>query len=138
MLTKGLDNVPGTAGNDTIIGSVDTTAGTELNTVSAIDVVNGGAGIDTFKISGVTGLLATSLPTLSNVEIIEASGAAGVTLDTSAIAGVTNLNVLKAGGVVSATAAATTDVAVTLKDAAAIGTVTVAGGKDVAVTLTDV
>lgn len=30
MLTKGLDNITGTAGNDTIIGSVDATAGSDL------------------------------------------------------------------------------------------------------------
>lgn len=137
LLTKGLDNIAGTSGNDTIIGSVDATAGTELNTSSPIDVVNGGAGTDTFKISAVTALATANLPSLSNVEIIEASGANSVTLDTSAIAGVTNLNVIKAGGAVSATAAATTDISVALKDAAAIGTVAAAGGKDVTVTLTD-
>ena len=38
MLTKGQDNVPGTAGNDTIIGSVG--AG-DLNTFSVLDIING-------------------------------------------------------------------------------------------------
>lgn len=136
-LTKGLDNIPGTGGNDTISGSVDATVGSELNTSSGIDMVNGAGGIDTFKISAVTALGTANLPTLSNVEIIEASGANSVTLDTSAITGVTNLNVIKAAGAVSATAAATTDVSIALKDAAAIATIAAAGGKDVAVTLTD-
>lgn len=40
MLTKGLDNVAGTAGNDTIIGSIDSASGgnVELNTLSSIDI----------------------------------------------------------------------------------------------------
>lgn len=137
MLTKGLDNIAGTAGNDTIIGSVDATAGTELNTSSAIDVVNGGAGIDTFKISAVTALATANLPSLSNVEIIEVSAANTVTLNTSAIAGVTNLNLTKAGGAAALTAAASTDINATMKDQAAASTVGVDGGKNVTVKLTD-
>lgn len=145
VLTKGLDVIPGlngsngnasNSGNDTILGSVAGT-GSELLTASAIDVINGGAGTDTFKLSSEIALTNANLPSISNVEIIEASGALGVTLDTSAIAGVTNLNVIKAGGAVLATAAATTDISVALKDAAAIATVAAAGGKDVTVTLTD-
>ena len=69
MLTKGLDNVAGTAGNDTIIGSIDNTgvgANAELQTLSNLDIVNGGAGIDTLKIN-VTGGPAVGLPNLSNV-----------------------------------------------------------------------
>ena len=50
MLTKGLDNYQGTAGNDTIIGSVDDN-NAELNTMSTLDVVNGGAGVDTLKVA---------------------------------------------------------------------------------------
>ena len=136
MLTKGLDNVPGTAGNDTIIGAVDT-GNPELNTMSPIDVVNGGAGVDTFKISAASALATADLASISNVEIIEVSGANAVAVDTSAIAGVTNLNVIKAGAAntVGATAAATSDIAVTLKGGT--GKVTVGGGKDVTVTLTD-
>lgn len=135
-LTKGLDNIVGTAGNDTIIASVDS-ANAELQTMSPIDSVNGGAGTDTLKIVAATALASANLANISNVEIIEASGAVAVTLDTSAIAGVTNLNVVKAGGAVSATGAAATDVSVALKDAAGIATVDVAGGKNVSVKLAD-
>jgi len=133
-LTKGLDTVTGTSGNDTIIASVDSTAGSELNTMSPIDSINGGAGTDTLKIAAATALTTASLANISNVEIIQVDAANAVTLDTSAVAGVTNLNIAKAGGAVDATAANTTDINVSLKDA---GTVDVAGGKNVTVKLTD-
>lgn len=135
MLTKGLDNVPGTSGNDTIIGSIANGAtDPELNTLSTLDIVNGGAGTDTLKIS--SSLAAIVLPNMTNVEVVEVEGAAGVTVDTSTTAGVTNLNVTKAAGAVAATAAATTDVGVSVKGVAGT-TVRVDGGKDVTVTTTD-
>ena len=138
MLTKGLDNVAGTAGNDTIIGSIDNTgvgANAELQTLSNLDIVNGGAGIDTLKIN-VTGGPAVGLPNLSNVEIIEVSSAAGATVSTAGVAGVTNLNVIKATGAVAATADATTDVGVSVKGITGTNVV-VNGGKNVNVTTTD-
>lgn len=141
MLTKGLDNVPGTSGNDTIIGSIDN-GNAELNTLSAQDIINGGAGTDTLKIAhndNGTTAAAVTLGNLSNVEIVEVESAAsqGMTVNTTTVTGVTNLNVTKAAGAVVATAGATTDVDVSLKDAAGIATVTVNGGKDVNVALTD-
>ena len=42
LLTKGLDNLTGTAGNDTFIGSVATDV--ELKTLSALDSIDGSAG----------------------------------------------------------------------------------------------
>lgn len=140
MLTKGLDNVPGTSGNDTIIGSITAGAvGDDLNTLSALDVVNGGAGTDTLKIA--SSVAAIVLPNMSNVEVVEIEGTAGVTVNTSAVAGVTNLNVLKQGtAAVDATAAATTDITVTVKeDNAATSTLgnVIKGGKNVTVTGTD-
>jgi len=138
MLTKGLDNVAGTSGNDTIIGSIDSGAGAnaELNTLSSIDIINGGAGTDTLKVAHASGTV--TLGSLSNVEIVEidSADAAGMTVNSSSISGITNLNVVKAAGVVSATAGATTDVSVAMKSAgAAVGVV---GGNNVTVKLTDV
>lgn len=142
LLTKGLDNVPGTSGNDTIIGSIaSSTTDPELNTLSALDIINGGAGVDTLKIADNVGA-AIALPNVSNVEVIEVQGAKNVEIDTSTLTGVTNLNVTKAatdGGAkdaVKATAAATTDINVSMK--AAGDTVAVIGGKNVTVKLTDV
>lgn len=140
VLTKSLDNIDGTANNDTIIGSLDLTtpSNAELNTLAALDIVNGGAGIDTLKINQ-TGGPATVLPNLSNVEIIEVSSTVGATVDSSTVTGVTNLNIVKAGGAVSATAGATTDISVSVKemDAAAVKAHTVDGGKNVTVTVAD-
>ncbi|MCZ4129147.1 beta strand repeat-containing protein [Stutzerimonas balearica] len=102
--------------------------------MSPIDSINGGVGTDTLKIAAATALTTASLANISNVEIIQVDAASTVTLDTSAVAGVTNLNIAKAGGAVSATAANTTDINASLKDS---GTVNVAGGKNVAVKLSD-
>lgn len=137
MLTKGLDNVPGTSGNDTIIGSIDNsgTPNVELNTLSTLDIVNGGAGVDTLSIN-VTGGPAVVLPNMTNVEIVKVESTVGATVDTSTIAGVTNLNVTKAAGAVSATAAATTDVSVDVKAAGAA--TSAIGGNNVTVKVADV
>ncbi len=135
MLTKGLDNIQGTSGNDTIIGSVDA-ADAELNTLSALDIINGGAGVDTLKVATNA---ATNIPlsNLSNIEIIEVQGAAagGTTVDTTTLTGVTNLNITKTAGAINADAGATTDVSVALATAAAT---VVDGGNNINVALSDV
>jgi hypothetical protein len=135
VLVKGLDNVTGSAGNDLIIGSIDDTAGTELNTLSGIDIINGGSGTDTLKVAHNKGTI--TVGNLSNVEIvsIDSAAAAGVTINTATVSGLTNLNIVKAAGAIDATAAATTSVDVSMQ---AVGNVVVKGGKDVNVALTDV
>ena len=145
-LTKGLDSITGTSGNDTIVGSIDLGTGSgstatpgnaELNTLNNVDVINGGTGTDTFRIAHASGDI--TLGNVSNVEIIEIASAAvaGVDVNTSTIAGVTDLNIVKSAGATTATAANTTDVDVSMVDSAAVGTVTVKGAKDVNVVLTN-
>lgn len=139
MLTKDVDIMPGlngsngnavTSGNDLII-AIDS-AGTSA-TLNLGDDVNGGDGIDTLRV--ISDRTATDIPlsNVSNVEIIEvrSSGADG-RINTTALAGVTNLNVTSATGTTSftATAAATTDVSVSGAATALI----LNGGKDVTVT----
>lgn len=154
-LTKGLDNVIGTENNDVIIGSVDT-ANNELATLSAVDIINGGAGIDTLKISSVITLADAHLPNMSNVEVMEiaASGDIGVVgaaaFDVSSIDDLTLVKVTRAADV-AITAAETTNVtvsgatgdieiedgnAVTITDATAAKNITVNGAAG-AVTVTD-
>ncbi|ANY61513.1 hypothetical protein MA05_04605 [Comamonas aquatica] len=141
MLTKGLDNPAATSGNDTFIGAIDNVANSELNTLSSQDIINGGAGTDTLKIAHGGTAATTTLGNLSNVEIveIESSSTGGVTVDSSNVAGVTNLNVTKAAGAVAATAAATTDVSVSIKDSnfAAATDHTVTNGNNVTFNFTD-
>ena len=129
MLTKGLDNYQGTAGNDTIIGSVDDN-NAELNTMSTLDVVNGGAGVDTLKVAfNATKAAAIALPNLSNVEIIEVQATQNFTLNTSTTAGVTDLNVTKATGTAGLTGSDAQNISV----AGATNTVTIDGGKNITV-----
>lgn len=136
MLTKGLDTLAGQAGNDTFIGSISGEA--DLNTLSALDSIDGGAGVDTLKIADDKGT-AITLPNIKNVEVVEVQGTKGIVIDTTSAVGVTNLNVVKAVGAVDATAGATTDISVALKEdnAAASLANAVKGGKNVTVTATD-
>ncbi|WP_404342587.1 beta strand repeat-containing protein [Vreelandella venusta] len=131
-LSKGLDNIVGTADDDTIVGSIDD-GNAELNTLSNIDVIDGGAGTDTLKVNHASGDV--TLGNLSNVEVVEVSSAAGegVSVDSSDIAGITDLNLVKAAGKIDLTAAAETNVDVASKGHA----VDVTGGKDVTINLTD-
>ncbi len=135
-LTKGLDNVQGGAGNDTIIGSLDASL-PELNTLSSLDIVNGGTGIDTLKIATVGGSIA--LPNVSNVEVVVVESAGEATVDTSAVNGIETLSIQKAGANVNATAAASTDILVAVKEmnASVAQPHRVNGGKNVTVNVAD-
>lgn len=99
--------------------------------MQAVDVINGGAGIDTLNIVAFDGV---RLPTISNLEIINASSIADLELDVSKVSGLTNLNVTKTVGYVDVTASAATNVNVTV-DGLTTTWVEVMGGKDVTVTL---
>lgn len=138
MLTKGLDNIQGTSGNDTIIGSIVATATSDLNTLSPLDIVNGGAGTDTLKVS--TDGTAVVLPNMTAVEIVEIESTGAVSGNFSANADVTNLNVTKAADVVTVTASATADVSVAIKESNVGGAAvdnTIQGGKNVTVNMTN-
>jgi len=83
-LTASIDNVVGTAGNDTIIGDKTST--------NPADQIDGGAGIDTLKLTGFGDTGFTTLPaTIKNVENITLVGNLSATVDLSATSGVTNL-----------------------------------------------
>ncbi len=134
-LTKGLDVITGSAGNDRIIAAVDA-LNAEVNTLSAVDTIDGGAGVDTLVIAAGTALSTSSLANIKNVEVIEVQAANTITLDTTGVAGVTAVNVTRAGGAISVTSASTTDIGLNLKASAA--TTTLLGGKNVNVALSDV
>ncbi|WP_408589829.1 cadherin-like domain-containing protein [Novosphingobium sp.] len=81
---SGADTITGSAGDDTIIGNMgnDTLNGGNGNdtflvgATAGYDAVNGGAGTDTIKASAAN--IAIGLSALSNVEVIDANGFAGV------------------------------------------------------------
>lgn len=93
-LTTGVDNIVGTAGNDTINGVSDGTTGATLQSLDAID---GGAGTDTLTLTNVAGtvdsaaIAAASVKNVENLSIL--SGANGVTADVSKWAGLETVTV---------------------------------------------
>lgn len=66
-LTTGVDNVVGTSGNDTILGSNDVN-GTGDITFNVGDVINGGSGVDTLVIATDADVLTFNARTVTSVE----------------------------------------------------------------------
>ncbi|MCD2515300.1 DUF4214 domain-containing protein [Massilia sp. G4R7] len=135
-LTKGLDNFLGTSGSDTFVASIDNT-NAELNTLSSIDIINGGTGIDFLKVQHAGG--AVTLGNLSNVEIVQIDSASstGVEVDSTNTTGVTELAILKSAGSVKATAGTATDITLSARELSAAGAHQIIGGKNVTVTATE-
>lgn len=142
-LTKNVDAIPGligsagstgTDGNDTITGTGDTAtaAANNVSTFTALDNIDGGLGTDTFNLSVVADTFTTVGlgATVKNVEIVNVQAVKGVTVDSSAWVGVTNLNVTKSVAAAVLTAANTTDISVAGGEAA----VTTNGGKSITIT----
>lgn len=115
-----MDTLTGTAGNDTFIG----VAATTNPTLTAADTINGGAGVDTLKVT-VDTLAANSMPavTTSNVEIIDVRNVSG------AAQTVTGTNFIGATTFVSNVSANRTDfVSVGTADVKVVGNNTTANG----------
>mgnify|MGYP000866617688 CR=1 FL=1 len=132
-LTNGVDNVAGTAGDDTILAGAQ--AGSP--TLNVGDNIDGGAGTDTLKI--YDGLANFGVATLKNVEIVEVSTTAAVAtagINVSGNAGVKEvwLNVASTGA-----ATATKDQIIGIGDdnrgAAAVATFNDAAGSADAATI---
>lgn len=125
-LTTGANTVTGTTGNDTIDG-------TTLDSWSAFDSINGGAGADTMTVL-VSGTAVPGASTITNVETLNINTTgAGYTIDTTGYTGLTSLKLAAAGnaGATSVTAASTTSLNVVgATDTGAAGTsdVTIIGG----------
>lgn len=135
-LTKGLDTLVGTAGNDRFIAAVDT-AGNDTNTMSAVDSIDGGVGVDTLVINGgAVPVDNTVLANIKNIEVLEVAAAKGIDLNTTSIAGLTSVNVTRAaGGDASVTAAGTTDISMNV--VASSNATSLLGGKNVNLNLSD-
>jgi len=91
-LTKGVDIINGTSGNDTIIADNTSTTVADRQ-LSTADQINGGAGTDTLKIylDSTTPATTTNQPTLTSIENVWINGGA-ITAYTAA-AGTTGLTV---------------------------------------------
>lgn len=153
-----MDSITGTAGNDTINAVIDGTTNAVTSTLTALDVINGGAGTDSLTLNilngvGGAGTAVNALPsvTISNVETMNvraavdfgvagvndsadgnagnSNGTASTTVDFSNYTGLTTLNLTQAAQA-SIKAAATTDINVS----GATGAVEVVSGKNVVVT----
>ena len=95
-LTTGVDNISGTAGNDIIIGVSDGVTSATVGagqpvteTFGGLDVIDGGAGTDTLKLSNTTGTMtldtSVEVKNVENLELVSANGA--VTADVQAWTG---------------------------------------------------
>jgi hypothetical protein len=132
-LTNGVDNIVGAAGNDTIIGD-----NTQTGNAGPGDQINGGAGVDTFKlyIAAATKVEDTILPTLKNVENVyiksgEVTNAA--TVDVSSLAGVQSFELDSTKLNATATIKTTAAQEVKLSNSAATTTVTLDGAQKASV-----
>jgi len=92
-LTAGLDNFAGSNGNDTFNAfNFNATTGAAATTLSAFDIIDGGAGNDTLNLD-LTGGNNSVTGTIRNIETINVTGNAG-TVDASVFQGATNVNLL--------------------------------------------
>lgn len=123
-----MDEVNGTSGNDTIKGTLSGTSNAD-GSFKAVDVIDGGAGVDTLQIVDATGNLALpSLLNVSNVEVLSMRSAGALVADASTVA-FTTVNATQSTDA-TVTANAATNVVVT----GATGDISVQGGKDVSIT----
>jgi len=141
-LTKTVDNFVGTAGNDTVSGTLAPAANEP--TFNVFDSLSGGAGTDTLNIVSTT---ATNfaLPasfTASSFEVVNISHAASGGTGTGAVSlnnksintGITALSYIDAGAAADMTAAT---VAITLESATSISAKAVGAGTFTTVAITD-
>lgn len=94
-LTAGTDNIVGTSGNDTVLGTVDAVTAAN-STLTAADRVNGGAGnADALSITTINAAAPDALngALVSNIEVVNlrAIGGAAV-LDANSVVGLTAFN----------------------------------------------
>lgn len=128
-LTTGVDNIPGSNGNDIINAFYDQTGATW----TALDTIDGGAGKDTLNLSDVKGGVDLSVVTVKNVETAVITSIGNLAnADVSGWTGLTSVTAnIKAGAAQTIKAADTTAVTV-----ANNGGANVIGGSSVTVNAT--
>lgn len=103
-----MDAITGTSGNDTINGTAQYNAAFDdsINTLSALDQIDGGAGTDTLNvIDEVENIAVAATVSVANVENVVFRGALDVTADVSEWTGLTSVNAAVVGGDLDLTAA---------------------------------
>ncbi|MDZ4313733.1 MAG: hypothetical protein U0989_02990 [Azonexus sp.] len=108
MLTTSANNFVGTAGNDTFDAGLIDQATPANSTLTAADVLKGGAGTDTLNITGVgTTLDALGGAQVSEIEIINVRATTANTLNAANAAGATTVNANQGAGTFGVTNLAT-------------------------------
>lgn len=127
-LTAGVDVEAGGAGADVFNAQLDIAGANSKATLTALDIVNGGAGVDTLNIVDLVG--GQAIPgsvQIRSVEVINIRSAGATALDTTNgsvdMTGVTNVNVTQANGVTLTTGSTTA-----LNVSGSRGSVTLNGG----------
>ena len=130
-----MDSVTGTAGSDTITGNTALAA----LTLTSLDSIDGGAGVDTLNISvtGAANLTAAVGSSISNVETLNLSSTGAVTIDATGYTGMETVSSSSVGNS-TITASATTDVVAAVAAPTGAGAAAINGGKNITATLTDV
>ncbi len=96
VLTTALDNLTGTAADDTFVGSIGAAG---VGTYNTGDVIDGGAGTDTLTVSGSAAAASVFIPTLSNVEVLQVTATnANDTHDLVNSSGITTIRSLGSTG----------------------------------------
>lgn len=115
-LTAGIDNVAGTAGNDTI-NALMTTAATPAQTLGNTDSIVGGAGTDTLN-ADISGTASFKPAVLSGVELVNVTFTGAGTFNVKDAAGLTTL--ASAGSTADATFSniASTSIGLVVRDTA--------------------
>ena len=129
-LTAGIDSVVGTAGNDTVNGAV-------LDSLSALDAIDGGKGVDTMTV--LVSFATPASVTVKNVENLNISAnGPSYSIDVSGYTGLTAITVGGAATSITVTEAASmsttlagNDKAQTLVTGAGVDSVVGGGGADV-------
>ncbi len=128
-LTAGTDAFVGTAARDTITAVIDVAGST--STLTALDSIDGGAGIDTLIINNLDGSAIPAGVTIANVENISVRAAGNLVLSSKTFAGVTSLKSTQ-----SIDATLTAGSATAVEVSGATGNVVVIGGSTQTVTST--